>query len=58
MTRTEFYAICTEATVNPFLVLEDEAARDILRQAKATDPDQTSQQQHMERLRQYLAETY
>ena len=58
MTRTEFYAICTEATVNPFLVLEDEAARDILRQAKATDPDQTSQRQHMERLRQYLAETY
>ena len=58
MTRTEFYAICTEATVNPFLVLEDETARDILRQAKASGPDQTSQQQHMEKLRQYLAETY
>jgi len=58
MTRSEFYAICTEATVSPFLVLEDEAARDILRQSKASDPDQTDQQQHMERLRLYLAENY
>ena len=58
MTRTEFYAICTEATVNPFLVLEDETARDILRQAKASDPDQTAQQQHMEKLRLYLTENY
>jgi len=58
MTRSEFYAICTEATVSPFLVLEDEAARDILRQAKASDPDQTDQQQHKDKRRLHLAENY
>lgn len=58
MTRNEFYAICTEASISPFLVLEDEAARDILRQAKDSDPDQTDQRQHMDKLRLYLAENY
>jgi len=54
MTRNEFYAICTEATVNPFLVLEDETAKDILRQAKASDNDQ----KHKDKLMKYLLENY
>lgn len=54
MTRNQFYAICTEATVNPFLALEDEAVKNILREAKATNEDEKS----IEKLKTYLQENY
>ena len=54
MTRNQFYAICNEATVNPFLALEDEAVKNILREAKATNEDE----KNIEKLKKYLQENY
>lgn len=54
MTRNQFYAICTEATVDPFLALEDEAVKDILREARETNEDE----ENIEKLKTYLQENY
>ena len=57
MTRNEFYAICTEATINPFLVLdEDEKARQILATAKQAPA--AEQQALKEKLLKHFAENY
>jgi len=54
MTRNQFYAICTEATINPYLALDDEAVKNILREAKATNEDK----KNIEKLKTYLQENY
>ena len=54
MTRNQFYAICTEATISPYLALEDEAVKNILREAKATNEDK----KNIEKLKTYLQENY
>ena len=54
MTRNQFYAICTEATINPYLALEDEAVKNILREAQATNEDK----KNIEQLKTYLQENY
>lgn len=57
MTRNEFYAICTEATVNPFLVLEEDCeAKEILVKAKQAPADE--QQAFKDELLKHLAENY
>ena len=54
MTRNQFYAICTEATISPYLALEDGAVKNILREAKATNEDK----KNIEKLKTYLQENY
>ncbi len=57
MTRNDFYEICNEATINPFMILEeDQVARDILLRAKQKPAD--DQQVFKDELLKHLTENY